>query len=155
MKLLFPHTQPQWVQITDVTKPAFSPLPHPCHRCSVLPHIGQIERSVPERNRSSASLFLVWGLNISIPSFETECWANQHIFQRITHSVHQVVEIVNGNVDLGSKLIFSPSVIADLCQEVHTAGVNNDFIILNVLNPIVHAIFAFSGGSYMIQASFR
>ena len=42
---------------------------------------------------------------------EAENGANQHIFQRITHSVHQVVEIINGGVDLGPELIFSPSII--------------------------------------------
>jgi hypothetical protein len=37
---------------------------------------------------------------------EAEGGANQHIFQRITHSVHQVVEIINGPVDLGPEFIF-------------------------------------------------
>lgn len=37
---------------------------------------------------------------------ETEGGANQHIFQPVTHSVHKVVEIINGNIDLGPELIF-------------------------------------------------
>ena len=42
---------------------------------------------------------------------EAEGGANQNIFQRIAHSVHQVVEIINGGIDLGPKLIFRAALI--------------------------------------------
>ena len=45
---------------------------------------------------------------VTILLLKRKSGANQHIFQRITHSVHQVVEIINGSVDLGPELIFSP-----------------------------------------------
>ena len=48
---------------------------------------------------------------VTILLLKRKSGANQHIFQRITHSVHQVVEIINGGVDLGPELIFSPSIV--------------------------------------------
>ena len=93
---------------------------------------------IPENTR-------VPGGVVTILLFKAKSWAYQYVFQRIPHSIHQVVEIINGSVNLGSKLIFGPSVIANLRLKIYTPGMNDDGVILNILNAIVDTVITLSG----------
>ena len=56
------------------------------------------------------------------PSFRPDV-----LFKRIAHSVHQVVEVINRDVQLVAELVPVPCVVADFRQEVDAAGMDDDF----------------------------
>ena len=89
-----------------------------------------------------------------ISLFKTKSRTDDYILQPIAHGVHQMIIAINRGVDLAPKSILIPCVIDDLGQEVYTAGVNDYFIALNILNPIVYAVFALSGPGDPRKASF-
>ena len=64
-------------------------------------------------------------------------------FKGIPHCIHQVIEVINGFIQLLSCLTINiPCVVTDFSNEVHTFRMNNNVKILNIINTVVYTVFA-------------
>ena len=68
------------------------------------------------------------------------------LFKRIAHCVHQMIEVINGNVQLRAELVFVPCVVADLRQEVHASRMDDDLQVLYPLDTVLDAVLALCSG---------
>ena len=76
---------------------------------------------------------------------KTESITLHNRFNRITHCIHQVIEVINRTVQFLACLgILVPLIVADLCDEIHTSWVNDNVIVLNEVNTVVDAVLALS-----------
>jgi len=81
------------------------PIVQSCSRCAVVQTL--FITQYPQ-NPGNAQ---IRGHFVTLLLFKAEGGANQNIFQPIAHGIHQVVEIVNGLIDLVPKFIFIPSIV--------------------------------------------
>ena len=66
-----------------------------------------------------------------------------HLFNRITHCIHQVVEVINRAVQFLARLgVLIPLLVADLCDKIHATGMNDNVIVLYEVNAVVDAVLA-------------
>mgnify|MGYP001783111798 CR=1 FL=1 len=88
-------------------------------------------------------------------SIKTESVTLGNILKGVPHGIHQVVEVINGPVQLLPGLGVSvPSIVADFSDEIHTTGMHNDVIVLNEVNPVVDAVFPLAGLTDTFQPQF-
>ena len=51
-----------------------------------------------------------------------------------------MIEVINRAVQFITELVLVPSVVANLCQEVHTSWMYDNFKVLNELNTVVDTV---------------
>ena len=111
----------------------------PLDQCVVKVHI----RLANQRFRK-----LVWSFGTHLESSFDR--ANLHRsalygLHGIAHGVHQMVKIIDRLVDRAAEFVLGPLVVLNLRDEVHTARLDDDLVVLDKLNA----------GSYGVGAFFR
>ena len=75
--------------------------------------------------------------------FKTERITFDKAFNRITHCIHKVIEVINRSVQLLTCLcVCVPSIVAYFCNKVYTPWMHNNVVILNEGNTVVDTVLA-------------
>ena len=77
-------------------------------------------------------------------SVKAVCRSALDVLHRVSHGVHQVVEVVDGFSGLVTELILGPCVVGNFGQEIHAAGMYHDTEVLDVLDAAADGVWAFA-----------